>query len=55
MPRFNEYKATNKAQRYRIASQNLNNNPHITAYWLYYHFDLFRKHVLIGLFNSTNF
>jgi len=55
MPQFNEYKAANKAQRYQIASQNLNNNPHIAAYWLHRRFDLFRKHILIGLFNSTDF
>ena len=55
MPLFDEYKAANKAQRYRIASQNLNDNPHIAAYWLYRRFDLFRKHVLMGLFDGTDF
>ena len=55
IPLFNEYKAADKAQRYRIASQNLNNNPYIAAYWLHRRFNLFRKHMLIGLFNSTNF
>ena len=55
MPLFNKYKAANEAQHYWIAFWNLNNNLHIAAYWLYRRFDLFRKHILIGLFNSTDF
>jgi len=49
IPLFNEYKAANKTQRYQIASQNLNNNLHIAAYWLHCHFDLFRNSDLFGL------
>jgi len=55
MPLFDKYKAANEAQHYWIASQNLNNNPYIAAYWLHCRFNLFRKHMLIGLFNSTDF
>ena len=55
MPQFNEYKAADKAQHHQIAFQNLNKNPYIAAYWLHCRFDLFKKHMLIDLFNGTDF
>jgi len=55
MPQFNEYKAADETQRYRIASRNLNENPHIAAYWLHRRFDLFKKYVLMDLFDCDDF
>ena len=55
MPQFNEYKAADETQRYRIASRNLNENPYITAYWLHRRFNLFKKYVLIDLFDCDDF
>jgi hypothetical protein len=55
MPRLDEYEAADEARHHQIASQNLNENPHISAYWLYRHFNLFEKYVLMDLFDGIDF
>jgi ATP-dependent DNA helicase PIF1 len=55
MPRLDEYEAADEARRHQIASQNLNENLHIAAYWLHRRFNLFKKHVLMDLFDGIDF
>jgi ATP-dependent DNA helicase PIF1 len=52
---LDEYEAADEARRHQIASQNLNENPHIAAYWLHRRFNLFKKHVLMDLFDGIDF
>jgi hypothetical protein len=55
MPCFDEYKAADEPARVRLASQSLNENPHIAAWYLHRCFELFKEHVLLDLFNADDF
>jgi ATP-dependent DNA helicase PIF1 len=46
MPRYDEYRTGSDMQRKKIVWENVQNNPHVIAYWLNLRFSLFCEHVL---------